>query len=149
SGVGPNGQYYAIDTTNTTKPNVVATWRLPEEFGPLVLHHGLSISDDGTRAYAVSGGNRSTAYIDPSLPVNNGLLIYDVSDIQLRRADPRVSLVGTVYWRDGSTSQHTINVKIKRKPYIVFVDENGGGRGAFLQADNLRACAAGLIPFPL
>jgi hypothetical protein len=149
TGTGPIGQYYAIDTTDTTKPSVITSWRLPDSLGQLVLHHGLSISDDGNRAYVVSGGNRSVAYIDPSLPPTNGLLIYDVSDIQARRANPQAKLISSLLYQDGGVSQHTIPITINKKPYIVFVDEGGSARGDRTQVDNAAVCAAGLIPFPL
>jgi hypothetical protein len=56
--------------------------------------------------------------------------------------------VGEVYWKDGSVAQHTIDVKIKGKPYVIFVDE--GGSGGITSAAQLQAaCAAGMTPFPL
>src|SRR5262249_40350788 len=118
----------AIDTTDTTKPKVIATWSLPL---PATSHHGLSISDDGNRGYFTSLGNSLSRgappdlIINPDAPATNGMFIYDVSDIQVRRTSPQVKLIGSVLWKDGSTAQHTINIKIKGKPYVVFVDEGG------------------------
>jgi hypothetical protein len=149
SPTGPIGEYWAIDTTDTTKPTDNAEWRVPEELGPLTLHHGLSISDDGSRAYVVAGGNRSIAYVDPNLAPTNGLFIYDVSDIQARRPDPQAKLISSLVFRDGGVSQHTIPITIKQRRYIVHVDEGGSARGDRMQADNLIVCAAGLIPYPL
>jgi hypothetical protein len=44
------------------------------------------------------------------------LLIYDLSQIQARMANPQPKLIGSVFWRDGSAAQHTIHVKIGKKP---------------------------------
>ena len=83
------------------------------------------------------------------MPAANGLIIYDLADIQNRRgATPQPRVVGEVYWKDGSTAQHTINVTIGKKPYVVFVDE--GGSGGITSAAQLgNACANGMIPFPI
>jgi hypothetical protein len=107
--------------------------------------HGLSISDDGNRGYFVSllGGGPVTAD-----NARNGLLIYDTSQIQARVPNPQVPLVGKLFFNDGGGAQHTINVKIGGKPYIIFVDETGPGGFGFL-ASYQAACAAGLPPFPM
>ena len=142
------GRYYAIDTTDTTKPKLITTWQTGVPNGRI---HGLSVSDDGNRGYFVSigalGGNLGDL-TDPKVPANNGLLIYDLSEIQARRANPQVKLISSIFWKDGSVAQHTINVKIKGKPYIIFVDEGGSG-GITSPAQLGAACDAGMIPFPL
>jgi len=85
--------------------------------------------------------------MDPTKTGTNGLLIYDLSDIQARKPNPQVALIGKVLWKDGATAQHTIPVKIYGKPHIIFVDEGGsGGRNL---AGWQAACAAGLPPFGL
>src|SRR5262249_47144929 len=77
------------------------------------------------------------------VPANNGLLIYDVSDVQARRPDPKVRLISSFFWKDGSAAQHSINIKIKGKPYVVFVDESGSPGAMQL------GCPAGFAPFPM
>ena len=136
-----NRQYYAVDTTDLTKPKLIANW-VPG----IANVHGLSISDDGNRGYFVSLGSAVIADLtDPTKTGTNGLLIYDLSEIQARKPNPQVSLIGKVLFKDGSTAQHTITVRIKGKPYIVFVDEGGsGGRNL---AGWTAACAAGMPPF--
>jgi hypothetical protein len=138
---GNVGQYYAIDTTNTLAPKLINTWMTGVPGGRI---HGMSISEDGNRGYFVSIGNIAVGQLmDPTVPANNGLLIYDLSDIQARRANPQPKLISSIFWKDGSTAQHTIPITIKKKPYIVFVDE-GGSPGV----RNI-GCPEGFAVFPL
>jgi hypothetical protein len=138
----PNN-YYAVDVTNTTKPKLLLSW-LPPSTAIGGRTHGLSISEDGTRGYFTQIG---TGTVDPAAPAVNGLFIVDLTDIQSRKANPQVRTISQLYWKDGATAQHTIVVKIKGKPYIIFVDEAGsGGTSA---AGWAAACAAGLTPFPM
>ena len=139
-----NRQYYAVETTDPTAPKLITTWK------PGIANvHGMSISDDGTRGYFVSLGNVTGAGLtDPSVPALNGLLIYDLSDIQARVPNPQARLISKLLWKDGSVAQHTIPVKIGGKPYVIFVDEGGSGGGTSA-AQQAAACAAGLPPFPM
>jgi len=139
-----NAQYYAVDVADPTAPKLITTWK------PGISNvHGLSISDDGTRGYFVSLGFTSPAALtDPTQPATNGLLIYDLTEIQSRAQNPQPHLLGKVLWKDGSVAQHTIPVKIDGKPYVIFVDEGGSGGGTSA-AQQAAACAAGLPPFPL
>ena len=104
------GQYYAIDTTDLTKPKLMATWRSNVPGGGL---HGLSVTEDGNRGYFISTGNiNATTLLDPSVTANNGLLIYDLSQIQARVPNPQVRLVSSIFWKDGSGAQHSIPISI-------------------------------------
>jgi hypothetical protein len=112
----PDGQTYygsggpgvtAIDVTDPAAPRPIA--EIP------VQTHGLSISDDGNRAYLAtlaSGGG-------------NGMTIVDTSQIQSRAPAPVTPTIGTVTWTDGFAAQHTVPITIKGHPYILFVDEGG------------------------
>ena len=137
-----NRQYYAVDTSDPSRPKLISHW-VPG----FANVHGLSISDDGNRGYFVSldGGVDLT---NPAVPANNGLMIYDLSDIQARKPNPQAKLVSKLFWKDGSGAQHTIPVKINGKPYIIHVDEAGSG-GFSSAAQIARACAANLPPFPM
>jgi hypothetical protein len=141
-----NLQYYAVDTSVPTAPKLITTWK------PGIANvHGMSISDDGRRGYFVSlGGLGATpaAVLAPSAAATNGLLIYDLSEIQERKTDPQPKLISQLLWKDGSVAQHTINVKIHGRPYLIFVDEGGSG-GISSAAQQSAACAANLTPFPL
>jgi hypothetical protein len=139
-----NAQYFAVDTTDPTHPTLITTWK------PGIANvHGLSISDDGNRGYFVSLGFTSPAALtDPTQPATNGLLIYDLSEIQARMPNPQVHLISQLLWKDGSVAQHTIPVKIDGHPYVIFVDEGGSGGGTS-PAQQQAACAAGFPPFPM
>ena len=139
------GQYYAVDTTNPRAPTLITTWR------PGVSNvHGLSITDDGNRGYFVALGTSGgiAGLTNPAIPADNGLLIYDTSQIQARVPNPQPRLISKLLWKDGSVAQHTIPVKIGGKPYVIFVDEAGSGGFASL-AQATAACAAGMPPFPM
>jgi hypothetical protein len=143
-----SGQYYAVDTADPTHPALITTWTTGIAGSNV---HGMSISDDGNRGYFVSIGGLSGTPADltnPNVPANNGLLIYDLSQIQARMPNPQVRLISKLLWKDGSVSQHTIPVKIDRHPYVIFVDEGGSG-GLSSPAQEQAACAAGFPPFPM
>ncbi|HEX4584879.1 MAG TPA: hypothetical protein VH183_08630 [Burkholderiaceae bacterium] len=142
------GQYYAVDTTDPTHPTLITAWTTGIAGSNV---HGLSISDDGKRGYVVSIGGLSGSLSDltnPAVPANNGLVIYDLSQIQARVPNPQVREVGRILWKDGSVAQHTIPVRIDGHPYVIFVDEGGSG-GLSGAAQEQAACAAGLPPFPM
>ena len=139
-----NAQYYAVDTTDPTHPSLITAW-VPG----IANVHGMSVSDDGNRGYFVSlGFTTPAALTEPTQPATNGLLIYDLSQIQARAPNPQVRLISKLLWKDGSVAQHTIPVKIDGHPYVVFVDEGGSGGGTSA-AQQQAACAAGLPPFPM
>jgi hypothetical protein len=152
--------YYAVDMTDPTAPNLITTWLTPYGESNIIARtytdggsHGLSISEDGNRGYMVSigglSGNASLAALTDAAAVPiNGLLIYDLSEIQSRKANPQVKLISSLLWKDGGGAQHTIPIKIRGKPYIIFADELGSGGGTSA-AQQQAACAAGLPPFPL
>jgi hypothetical protein len=143
----PNN-YYAVDTSDPSRPKLMTTWFVPR-VSTGARTHGLSISDDGLRGYFVSIGSINPVTLtDPNVPANNGLVIYDLSEIQKRMPNPQPRVLGEVYWKDGATAQHTINVKINGKPYIIFVDEGGSG-GTTSPTQLAAACAAGMPPFPM
>src|SRR5262249_45381114 len=63
------------------------------------------------------------------------------------RANAQPKVVSEIYWKDGSISQHSIPVRIKRKPYVIHVDEGGSAGLGF--ANFTAACALNMIPYPL
>jgi hypothetical protein len=143
----PNN-YYAVDISNATKPTLLASWNVPR-VATGARTHGMSVSDDGTRGYFVSIGSVTPAGLqDPNVAANNGLVIYDLTDIQQRKANPQIKVISELYWKDGSVAQHTIPVNIAGKPYVIFVDEGGSG-GTTSSTQFEAACAAGMPPFPM
>jgi hypothetical protein len=146
-----NAQYYAVDVTNATQPKLLGTWKHGIAGGGI---HGFSISDDGSRGYFVSTGSGGSFTgppenpTDAAIPTRNGLVIFDLTDFQTRKANPTAKEIGRVLWKDGSVAQHTIPVKIGGKPHVIFVDEGGsGGVTSFAQFD--AACSANMAPFPM
>ena len=107
------GTMAAIDVTDPTKPSLISVFA-QNGFSTI---HGLSTSDDGKRLYGTqingSGGN--------------GLVILDTSCIQARTSGCQPPIVGSVFWTDGSTAQHTIPITYQGHPYVYFVDEGGAG----------------------
>jgi hypothetical protein len=75
--------------------------------------HGLSISNDGNRAY-LSAGN------------DNGVLILDVSEIQARVPNPQVREVGKVSWPNQTIPQNAIPFTRNGRPYLLEIDEYSG-----------------------
>ena len=145
--VTPNN-YYAVDIADVTKPKLMASWNVPR-VATGARTHGLSVSEDGMRGYFVSIGSVTPAQItNPAVAANNGLVIYDLSDFQLRKANPQPRVISELYWKDGSVAQHTIPVKIAGKPYVIFVDEGGSG-GTTSATQFEAACAAGMPAFPM
>jgi len=117
----PDGQTYwtsstalgtlsAIDVSNPAQPKNLY-------FGgsSITVNHGMSFNADGTRMYLAS--------IFPA-----GIAVLDVSDIQNRKASSRrVRQIAKLTWDDGSVTQKALPVTIQGKPYLIAIDEIGGG----------------------
>ena len=143
--------YHAVDVANTTKPKAIATYPISNlglKAGTTV--HGLSISNDGNRAYAVilGGLGNPTPTVNDPATLNNGFAVFDTSEIQARKPNAQFKLVSTALFRDGSVAQHTIPAMIGGKQYLIMVDE-GGSAGLANPAAAQVACDAGLAPFPM
>lgn len=130
-------EYHAIDVTDPKHPTQMLTWA-----PSCKCTHGMSFSDDGMRAYFTTLGSAPAAVAGQV----DGLIIADISDIQLRRPNPQVRVISQVTWPDGNDAQHTIPLTIGGKPYLVFVDETGSG-GIGTNAAWAYSCAAGLPPY--
>jgi hypothetical protein len=147
--------YSAIDLTDPAKPRMIAQvdvsqWPLN---GSLFngSAHGLSISEDGKRGYFVSVGMPLAKDLtDPNAKSSEGFYVVDTSEIQARKPNAQFKLISYITFKNGSTAQHTLSVKIGGKPYVVFADEAGSGGFAGLGGGTAQdACNAGLSPFPL
>jgi hypothetical protein len=114
SGLAPDGRTFysaspagqtivAVDISNPSLP--VPIW-----FGNYDSH-GLSIRDDGNRAY-VAG-------------IDSGLIILDTSEIQARVPGPTEREIARLQWRSMSIPQNAIPITIKGHPYLVEIDEFG------------------------
>jgi len=92
----------AIDISNPSLP--VPLWT------GSYYSHGLSLSQDGNRAYLAAGDEQ-------------GMVILDVSEIQARKANPQVKRVGSVTWPSMSIPQNALPFTSGGKPYVLDIDE--------------------------
>ena len=147
---GTPKKYTATDISDKLHPVLIATWTLPQIYPPnwSVTTHGLTVSEDGTRAYVSQAGVPQVASIDASQAPVNGILILDTSEVQARLPGAQIKQLGSVFWIDGAQAQHNIQITISGKNYLVGVDElgSGGGNGT---ANATAACKAGLALFPM
>jgi hypothetical protein len=140
------GRYvYAIDITSTTKPKLISKWNTSVPANDPRGIHGFELNDEGTRLYATSFGQGGA--VATRITPNNGLIILDTTEVQQRKANAQMKVVGTVFWDDGGGAQHTIPVKIAGKPYVIFVDEAGSGGNN--TAGYAASCAAKLPAWPM
>jgi hypothetical protein len=99
-------QTTAVDISNPRIPIPIGQWSYNT--------HGMSLSDDGNRAYLAAG---------------DGLIILDVSEIQARKPNPQVREISRLVWSNITIPQYAVPVTIKGKRYLIEVDEyssNGG-----------------------
>lgn len=127
TGLSGPGSVTAIDVSNPAAPALITTFLAP------TLVHGMGVSRDGRRLYLahVNEDWVSTAAVDgDSLTTNNGLGIYDVSEIDERTANPHVRPVSRLGWTDGAIGQHAVHITSQGKDYVAFADEfdHGGAR---------------------
>lgn len=114
SGMPPDGLTYytasldsgtlaAVDISNPVVP--IPLW-FTNDYQP----HGLSLSDDGDRAYVT---------------VRGGMVILDTSEVQARVPNPTVTEIVSFSWSPMSTPQNALPVTIDGAPYLVEFDEFG------------------------
>ena len=92
----------AIDVTDPKAPHPV--WQ-----GNL-LSHGMSLSDDGNRAYIAD-------------PTGQSMLILDTSEIQARKVNPQAKEISRLTWHAASIPQNAIPFTRDGKPYVLEFDE--------------------------
>src|SRR5829696_9393800 len=100
------GHITAVDLTNPTLPRTLAVGQYPS--------HGLTISNDGNRAY-VAGGD--------------GLIVLDTSEIQGRRPSPQFRVVSRLDWPSRTIPQVAHPVTIGGRPFLVEIDEFSSAEG--------------------
>lgn len=116
SGFAPDGRtfyatgtaYQAITAVDVTEPKTPhAIWH------GNVQSHGMSLSDDGNRAYlADTDGN---------------MVILDTSEIQARKPDPQAREVSRLTWDKASIPQNAIPFTKRGRPYVLEFDEYTAG----------------------
>jgi LVIVD repeat-containing protein len=126
---GTGGPLYVVDTSDPSNARQLPTWNFSGDGRP----HSLNLNpqgfppglEGGTRAYM--GQGRSWPFSD----ARDGLVITDVSDYQLRRPNPQIRIVSTLFYYDQGTAESMIPVKINGHPYLVSVDEAGAASSTF------------------
>jgi LVIVD repeat len=96
----------AIDLTDPTAPHAI--WQ-----GDMTSH-GMSLSDDGNRAYIADSGGHD-------------MLILDTSEIQARKPNPQVREISRLTWASASIPQNAIPFTENGKPYVLEFDEYTAG----------------------
>ncbi|MBW3663718.1 MAG: hypothetical protein KY469_11515 [Actinobacteria bacterium] len=126
SGFSPDGMTFwssseatafvaAVDVSDPTLPVTLWVGTNPS--------HGITISEDGTRAYLTPVGTNATPPFPTGPDFRSGVTILDVTDIQERRLDPQPQVVSQLTWPEASIAQTAIPVSIDDHPYLVEIDE--------------------------
>jgi hypothetical protein len=132
SGMAPDGRTFYAASPGTPTITVIdlSNPALPVPLGVLPFYsHGLSLSDDGNRAYLAGVGlsGAACAYaISCDLPDTGqdwGLVILDVSDFQSRKANPQARVISRLAWSPISIPQNALPFTRDGKPYLLEIDE--------------------------
>jgi len=129
SGFAPDGKTFyatgtavksvtAIDVTDPKAPHPV--WQGTE------LVHGMTLSDDGTRAYAAD-------------PTGGDMLILDTTQIQRRNPNAQAFEISRLTWKNASIPQNAIPFTRGGKPYVLEFDEYTQGTTSMGNADAVGA----------
>jgi hypothetical protein len=107
----------AVDLTNPAEPRAV--WQ------GQIVSHGMSLSDDGNRAYLADvGGN---------------MVILDTSEIQAHKPNPHTREISRVTWPLASIPQNAIPFTRNGHPFILEFDEYTAGTTGGGDHDNVGA----------
>jgi hypothetical protein len=135
SGMAPDGQTFYSASPGT--PTLTAV----DISNPLLsiplwtgnyTSHGLSISNDGNRAYVAAGNSY-------------GVLILDVSEIQARKQNPQVREVSHITWDNMTIPQNAIPFTRNGKPYLLEIDEYSANEAGGSVAAHGAVVGAGRI----
>ncbi|MCW2599405.1 MAG: hypothetical protein JWM02_1234 [Frankiales bacterium] len=121
------GGLTAIDLSNPVLPKVV--WRSAD-----YTVHGLSISDDGNRAYLA---NPTGTWLSATTQGGGGLLVLDVSQVQQRLPNPVVKVVSSLTWPEVTIPQNVLPVTINGKRYAIEFDEYDSNVYTFTPKENV------------
>ncbi len=146
----------AIGVTNPRHPRELIDWPFPDgQPGGASAHqicHRISVNQftvdghpPGTLVFCGVVGHQIRA---GKFSSGNGLVIYDVSQVQQRRPHPVIKVLGTLYWKNGDIGIEPDLAFIGGKPYLGVGDECGSGGCRYPQGA-IAACHAHLPPFGL
>jgi hypothetical protein len=149
-----NSRLVAIDVTDPHQPRELLDWDFPQgQAGGAAAHqacHRISLNQ-----FAVDGHPPDTLLfcgvvgrkVRPGVfSSGNGLVIYDVSQVQERRPHPAIKVISSLYWVNGYVAIQPDLAFIHGKPYLGIGDECGSG-GCADPAAAIGACRAGLPAF--
>jgi hypothetical protein len=144
---------YAIDVSDPRHPKELIDWDFPNNQaggnGAKQLCHRISLNQ-----FTVDGHPPGTLLfcgvvgrmLHPGdFKSGNGLVIYDVSQVQERKPHPVIKVISSLYWVNGDIGIQPDLAFIHGKPYLGVGDECGSGGCAYPKAA-MQACAAGLPP---
>jgi len=145
---------YAIDVTDPRDPREILDWDFahdqPGGDGAHQQCHRISLNQ-----FTVDGHPPDTLLfcgvigdlVRPGVySSGNGLIIYDVSEVQDRRAHPRIKVLGSLYWVNGNVAIQPDLAFIRGRPYVGVGDECGAGACDY-PAAAISACRAALPPY--
>jgi len=128
----------AIDTSDPAHPALLVNEVLP--IPGQGRPHDISFNASGTIAYVQQPGQFGN---NDFVSGENGLVLLDVSQIQHRVANPKISTISTLFWNNGGQGQQSLPVTYGGKTYLIETDESGSGG----VAGRAGACARALSPF--
>jgi hypothetical protein len=137
SGWAPDGKTFwvasssaslvAIDVSDPAKPK-----RIFQQFG--VVYHGLRLSADGRTMYVANIGAPTLTRFS-----SGGLRILDVSQVQDRRPNPKVTVLSDLTWRELSIPQAAEPFTRNGHRYVLEVDEYANFNPTVLDVNQVDA----------
>ena len=148
-----NARIAAVDVTDPSHPKELINWNFPQGqaggAGAQQMCHRISLNQftvdghpPGTLLFCGVIGKLTRPGVFSS---GNGVVIYDVSQVQDRHPDPVIKVVSSFYWMNGSIAIQPDLAFIDGKPFLGAGDEFGAGGGKYPTAA-IDACGAGLPP---
>ena len=145
---------FAIGVSNPRHPREILDWAFPHNqpggAGAGQICHRISLNQftvdghpPGTLLFCGVVGKMITPGHFKS---GNGLVIYDVRQVQERRPHPVIKVISSLYWKDGDIAIEPDLAFINGKPYLGVGDECGSG-GCFYPKAAIAACKANLPPY--
>lgn len=108
----------ALDITDPSHPKVIARWRTTDP--RLVRFHGAAVSDDGNTLYFTIGYH-TYAKVGGKVVASpgQGIGVLDVSEVQARKPNPRITLIGEpLFWSDIVHNQFIHPFAVKGHRYL-------------------------------
>lgn len=111
---------FPVDISDPAHPRLLASWGFDAQT------HGGSTTEDGTRTYICR----------QSTPPTDALLVVDTSEVAIRKAGPRSTLLATVPLGDNQWCQGAYRVTYDGHPYLIQYGERSGAADCSRSRDN-------------